>query len=135
MAQGLQLPTTYHLMNTLVDAGLLTKDNHRRYVLGGSTAILAQAYLRGRFFWNQRTPGSLQQAIGHFQKAVEHDPGSFGRKAALGVFTSKREEFLTVKTSSPEGAEAVVFKTKKKTAEAMAAKIEFFAKKQAPAPK
>src|SRR4051812_17118179 len=48
MAQGLQLPTTYHLMNTLVDAGLLTKDNHRRYVLGGSTAILAQAYLRGR---------------------------------------------------------------------------------------
>jgi serine/threonine protein kinase/tetratricopeptide (TPR) repeat protein len=34
-----------------------------------------QAYLRGRFFWNQRTPGSLQQAIGHFQKAVEHDPG------------------------------------------------------------
>jgi tetratricopeptide (TPR) repeat protein len=29
-----------------------------------------QAYLRGRFFWNQRTPGSLQQAIGHFQKAV-----------------------------------------------------------------
>ena len=34
-----------------------------------------QAYLRGRFFWNQRTPASLQQAIGHFQKAVEHDPG------------------------------------------------------------
>jgi hypothetical protein len=67
--------------------------------------------------------------------AVEHDPGSFGRKAALGVFASKREEFLTVKTSTPEGAEAVVFKTKKKTAEAMAAKIEFFAKKQAPAPK
>jgi tetratricopeptide (TPR) repeat protein len=34
-----------------------------------------QAYLRGRFYWNQRTPASLQQAIGHFQKAVEHDPG------------------------------------------------------------
>ena len=34
-----------------------------------------QAYLRGRFYWNQRTPASLQQAIGHFQHAVEHDPG------------------------------------------------------------
>lgn len=47
-AQQLALPTAYHLVNTLVDQGLLTKDGHRRYVLGGSTAILAQAYLRGR---------------------------------------------------------------------------------------
>lgn len=48
LAQGLALPTTYHLLNTLVDEGLLTKDAHRRYVLGRSTAILAQAYLRGK---------------------------------------------------------------------------------------
>jgi IclR family transcriptional regulator, acetate operon repressor len=47
-AQDLALPTTYHLLNTLVDEGLLTKDVHRRYVLGGSIAILAQAYLRGK---------------------------------------------------------------------------------------
>lgn len=47
-AQGLALPTTYHLVNTLVDEGLLTKDVHRRYVLGRSIAILAQAYLRGK---------------------------------------------------------------------------------------
>jgi DNA-binding IclR family transcriptional regulator len=47
-AQGLALPTTYHLLNTLVDEGLLAKDVHRRYILGRSTAILAQAYLRGR---------------------------------------------------------------------------------------
>lgn len=47
-AQQLALPTAYHLVNTLVDQGLLTKDAHRRYVLGGGTAILAQAYLRGR---------------------------------------------------------------------------------------
>jgi IclR family acetate operon transcriptional repressor len=47
-AQGLALPTTYHLLNTLVDEGLLAKDVHRRYVLGGNTAILAQAYLRGK---------------------------------------------------------------------------------------
>jgi IclR family acetate operon transcriptional repressor len=47
-AQGLALPTTYHLLNTLVDEGLLTKDVHRRYVLGRSMAILAQAYIRGK---------------------------------------------------------------------------------------
>jgi tetratricopeptide (TPR) repeat protein len=34
-----------------------------------------QSYLRGRFHWNQRTPSSFQQAIGHFQSAVERDPG------------------------------------------------------------
>ena len=47
-AQGLTLPTTYHLVNTLVDQGLLTKDAARHYVLGGATAVLAQAYLRGK---------------------------------------------------------------------------------------
>src|SRR3990170_1850904 len=47
-AQGLALPTTYHLLNTLVDEGLLAKDVHRRYILGRSSAILAHAYLRGK---------------------------------------------------------------------------------------
>lgn len=47
-AQDLALPTTYHLLNTLVDEGLLAKDVHRRYILGRSSAILAQAYLRGK---------------------------------------------------------------------------------------
>lgn len=47
-AQGLTLPTTYHMLNTLVDQGLLAKDPHRRYILGRSAAVLAQAYLRGK---------------------------------------------------------------------------------------
>src|SRR5690349_7410589 len=57
-AQGLALPTTYHLLNTLVDEGLLAKDVHRRYVLGRNTAILAQAYLRGK-----AVPDSLLAAL------------------------------------------------------------------------
>jgi len=32
-------------------------------------------YLRGRYYWNQRTPKSFQQAISMFQGAVERDPG------------------------------------------------------------
>jgi IclR family transcriptional regulator, acetate operon repressor len=57
-SQGLALPTTYHLLNTLVDEGLLAKDVHRRYILGRSSAILAQAYLRGR-----SVPESLLSAL------------------------------------------------------------------------
>jgi DNA-binding IclR family transcriptional regulator len=57
-SQELALPTTYHLLNTLVDEGLLAKDVHRRYILGRSSAILAQAYLRGK-----AVPDSLLAAL------------------------------------------------------------------------
>ena len=59
----------------------------------------------------------------------EKDEGSFGRKAALGIFASKTEEFLQIESRSDQGAEAVVFKCRKKTAPGMAAKINFFADK------
>jgi TolB-like protein/DNA-binding winged helix-turn-helix (wHTH) protein/Tfp pilus assembly protein PilF len=32
------------------------------------------AYLRGRFYWNQRTPQDLEQAILQFQAAIQFDP-------------------------------------------------------------
>ena len=34
-----------------------------------------QLYLRGRYFWNKRTPSWLEKAIGYFQQAIERDPG------------------------------------------------------------
>lgn len=34
-----------------------------------------QLYLRGRWFWNRRTPENLQKAITYFDKAIEKDPG------------------------------------------------------------
>ena len=33
-----------------------------------------QCYLRGRFFWNRRSPESLTKAIEHFGQAIERDP-------------------------------------------------------------
>jgi len=33
-----------------------------------------RAYLRGRYFWNKRSPADLKKAIKHFQKAVTLDP-------------------------------------------------------------
>jgi len=33
-----------------------------------------QLYLKGRYFWNQRYKGTLQQALDYFQEAIESDP-------------------------------------------------------------
>jgi hypothetical protein len=60
----------------------------------------------------------------------EQDSGSFGRKMALGIFASKTEEFLQVETRTADGADAVIFKTKKKQAPGMAAKINFLREQQ-----
>lgn len=43
---GLPLPTTYHLLTTLVAEGLLAKDSRRRYVLGPRAGVLAAAVNR-----------------------------------------------------------------------------------------
>ena len=32
-------------------------------------------YLKGRFYWNKRTPESLNQAVDSFTQAIVHDPG------------------------------------------------------------
>ncbi len=40
------VPTMYHLVNTLVDARLLTRDRSRRYHLGIEVGVLANAYFR-----------------------------------------------------------------------------------------
>ncbi len=33
-----------------------------------------QAYLKGRYFWNKRTPDGLKQAIHFFERAIDSDP-------------------------------------------------------------
>ncbi len=42
----LTLPTAYHLLTTLVEEGLLAKDQDRRYVLGPKAAVIADAVAR-----------------------------------------------------------------------------------------
>jgi len=34
-----------------------------------------QDYLRGRYFWNQRTNGGVKKGLEYFQQAIEKDPG------------------------------------------------------------
>jgi serine/threonine-protein kinase len=42
-----------------------------------------EAYLRGRYFWNQRSAEGLRKAIEHFQAAVQLDPGYADAYAGL----------------------------------------------------
>ena len=30
-------------------------------------------YLKGRFYWNQRTPDAIKESIGYFQQATDRD--------------------------------------------------------------
>lgn len=60
---------------------------------------------------------------------AEREEGSFGRKMALGIFASKTQEYLQVESHDATGAEAVVFRVRKKTGAGMAAKIHFWADK------
>jgi Tfp pilus assembly protein PilF len=40
-------------------------------------------YLKGRYFWNKRTPEALRTAIGYFEHAIQEDPNHALAYAAL----------------------------------------------------
>lgn len=43
-----------------------------------------EEYLRGRHYWHNWSPESFQRAIGHFERALEHDPAYANAYAGLG---------------------------------------------------
>lgn len=73
------------------------------------------------------------EIIKSVSNSVEQNPGSTGAKIMLGVFASKKEEFLYVSTETDDAAEALVFQVKNKTSPAMVAKLQFQMKKAAEA--
>ncbi len=53
----------------------LSGEEQRRLVKRDTTNAEAyQFYLRGRYFWNKRTPDGIKQATEQFQQAIERDP-------------------------------------------------------------
>ncbi|MGB8063927.1 MAG: winged helix-turn-helix domain-containing protein [Candidatus Sulfotelmatobacter sp.] len=45
-----------------------------------------EAYMKGRYFWNKRTPEGLKKGLGYFQQAINLDPGF--AEAYVGVADS-----------------------------------------------
>jgi TolB-like protein len=87
-----------------------------------------QLYLQGRYFWNKRTPQSIQKSVEYFQKAIEKDPnyalgyaglsdaytllGYYGGAPALEVFPKAKEAALkavTLDADLPEAHNALGF--------------------------
>ena len=53
----------------------LTGEDQRRLAKGDTANTEAyRSYLRGRYFWNKRTPDGIKQAIAEFQQSIERDP-------------------------------------------------------------
>ena len=50
------------------------EEQHRLVKRDTTNAEAYQFYLRGRYFWNKRTPDGIKQAIEQFQQAIERDP-------------------------------------------------------------
>ena len=41
---------------------------------GTQNAEAYQLYVKGRYYWNKRTPGDLKTAMSYFQQAIDKDP-------------------------------------------------------------
>ncbi|HEX5789011.1 MAG TPA: protein kinase [Woeseiaceae bacterium] len=44
------------------------------YATYTANAQAYEAYLRGRFFWNKRTPAAFNAGVAHFRQAIDRDP-------------------------------------------------------------
>ena len=63
------------------------------------------------------------QQVTEVTNSFQTDPGSFGRKLALGIFASRKSEYLYVNTETPDRVEVLVFKTKKNMSPEIMARI------------
>jgi TolB-like protein/DNA-binding winged helix-turn-helix (wHTH) protein len=64
-----------HNIAEQVRASISSEDQLRMARIGTVEPAAYETYLRGRSFWNQRTPAGLKQAVAHFEHAIELDPG------------------------------------------------------------
>jgi TolB-like protein/Tfp pilus assembly protein PilF len=53
---------------------LIPQDAQRVSASGSISPEAYEAYLKGRYLWNQRTLDALQKSLKHFEKAIEIDP-------------------------------------------------------------
>jgi len=64
-------------------AQLTPRDQTRLSLIRTVDPEAYEAYLKGRYYWNKRSEGSLQKSIEHLEAAVRHDPTYAPAYAAL----------------------------------------------------
>jgi len=67
-------------------------------------------YLKGRYYWNQRTPPGIKQSIGYYQQAIAKDPdfaqayaglaAAYNFATIVGSFFSEQESFPKAKAAA-----------------------------------
>jgi TolB-like protein/DNA-binding winged helix-turn-helix (wHTH) protein/Flp pilus assembly protein TadD len=57
-----------------VEAKVQPEERRRLAARGTVNTDAYDAYLKGRFFWNKRSPEDLAKAVEYFQQAIERDP-------------------------------------------------------------
>ena len=65
------------VVRTVASSGEMRLTSGARERLSATRAVgtdVYEAYLQGRYYWNQRTEPSLKTAIAHFEKAIALDP-------------------------------------------------------------
>jgi len=62
----------------------LTPVKNARGIRGTHDPVAYAAYLKGRYYWNRRTRGSLHRALDYFHEAVSADPADALAYAGLG---------------------------------------------------
>ena len=71
-----------------------------------------EAYLKGRFFWNRRSPESTQEAISYFQKSIADDsnyaPAYVGLADCYSLLGSAQMGALPPRVAMPQAKEAVL---------------------------
>jgi TolB-like protein len=68
---------------------LMPQARERLAASGSMSPDAYEAYLRGRYLWNQRTPQALQKSVAYFEKAIQIDP------AYAAAYAGMADSYLT----------------------------------------
>ena len=67
--------------------------------LGSSNSEAEDLYLKGRYFWNKRTPDDLNRAVDYFTQAIVRDPGYAKAYAGLADSYNLLREYSAMRDS------------------------------------